>query len=54
MTNIKIWFRAVFLDYPYWRLTYPDGGMTRKLTWFEAYSLKQTFGGKLWIDYDSI
>ncbi len=50
--KIKIWFRAVVLDYPYWRVTYKDGGITRLLLLGEAVSLVFIWGGRLWIDYD--
>lgn len=50
--RLKIWFRAVLLDYWYWRVTYPDGKQTRKLSYGEAKSLKQVYGGKLWVDYN--
>ena len=49
--KIKIWFRAVVLDYPYWRVTYKDGGITRLLLLGKAASLATIFGGKVWIDY---
>jgi len=49
--NLIVWWRAVVLDYPYWRVTYKDGGMTRLLRLGEAFSLKEIFGGRLWIDY---
>ena len=55
--HIKIWFRAIFLNYPYWRVTYSPEDVhcankkTRLLYYGEAKSLKDVFGGKLWIDY---
>ena len=49
--KIKIWYRAIFLDYPYWRVTYKTGERTRLLYWREANGLKEVFKGKLRIDY---
>jgi hypothetical protein len=49
--KIKIWLRAVILNYPYWRVTYRDGGMTRLLRLGEAASLATIFSGRLWVDY---
>lgn len=49
--KLKIWFRAIFLDYWYWRVKYNDGRITRRLSYGEAKSLKDFFGGKLYIDY---
>jgi len=51
MRKLKIWFKAVWLDYPYWRVTYKDGKRTRLLHWIEANGLAETFNGKSWIDY---
>lgn len=51
MKKLKIWFRAHFLDYPYWRVTYKDGKRTHALYWAEANGLKECFNGKIWIDY---
>lgn len=46
------WFIAHLTWYPVWRVTYSDGRRTRLLGYREAKSLKQCFGGKLWIDYE--
>jgi len=48
---IIIWYRAIFLDYWYWRVEYKDGKKTRKLSYGEARSLQQCFSGKIYIDY---
>ncbi len=49
---IIIWFRAYFLDYKYWRVTYTDNGETTRLLGYDvAYNLKEIYGGVLWIDY---
>lgn len=54
MKKIKHFIRAVFLGYHYWRVTYPNKeGTTRLLGYGEAKSLKDVFGGKLWIDYEA-
>jgi hypothetical protein len=50
---IKIWYRAVLRDWTYWRVTYKDGRRTRLLSYAEAKSLKDVFGGVLWIDYST-
>lgn len=50
---IIIWFRAQFLGYPYWRVTYNNvERSTRLLEKHEALVLADIFGGKVWIDYD--
>jgi hypothetical protein len=49
--KIIIWFRANFQDHPYWRVIYKDGKRTHLLYWREANGLKETFNGKLIIDY---
>ena len=51
MIYLLIWWRANFQDWPYWRVTYKDGVRTRLLFWREANGCKETFNGKLWIDY---
>ena len=51
MKKVKIWFRAVFLDYPFWRVYYKDGKKTRLLYYREAKGLADVFNGKLKIDY---
>ena len=48
--NVKIWFRAYFLGYAYWRLT-KDGHTTELLNWKDAASYALFWGGKIWIDY---
>lgn len=51
MKKLRIFIRACFYDYPYWRVLYKDGDKTRLLYHNEAKELKQTFGGRLIIDY---
>ena len=51
MQKFKIWWKATWLDYPYWRIIYKDGKRTRLLYWKEANGLAQVFNGKLIIDY---
>jgi hypothetical protein len=51
MRKIKIWIRARFCDWPYWRVTYNNGERTYRLHYREAKGLRDVFGGKLWIDY---
>lgn len=51
MSKIITWYRAVFLGYPYWRVTYKTGERTYPLYYGEAKGLKEVFNGKLWIDY---
>jgi hypothetical protein len=46
MRNFRIWYRAHFLDYPYWRVTYKDGKGTWLLYWRETNGLAEVFGGK--------
>lgn len=55
---VKIWWRANFMDYSYWRVTFPpdikrSGAQfeTRLLGYDEAWNLKEIYGGDLWIDY---
>lgn len=50
-SKILTWYRATFLDYPLWRVRYNDGTKTILLHYHEAKSLKDVFGGKLFIDY---
>lgn len=51
MRRLRIWFRANFLDYRYWRVQYKDGVKTIKLHYAEAKGLAEVFNGKLYIDY---
>lgn len=51
MRKLKVWFRANFKDYPYWRVRYKDGRITRLLYHREAYGLAKVFKGKIKIDY---
>jgi hypothetical protein len=51
MKKLRIWFRVVWSDYPYWRVLYKDGKRTTLLYWREANGLAQVFNGKLIIDY---
>ena len=51
MRKFSIWYRAVFGNWPYWRVTYENGEQTIPLPYNEAKGLKDVFGGKMWIDY---
>lgn len=51
LTRATIWYRAVFLDYPYWRVTYADGRRVTFLPYSEAKRLPHVFNCKLSIDY---
>lgn len=53
MRKIKIWLIANTTQRKCWRVTYPDGGMTRLLSYGEAINLKWIYGGVLWIDYEN-
>lgn len=49
--KLKIWYRAEFDDWPYYRVIYKDNTRTRPLHWKEAKGLKDVFDGKIKIDY---
>lgn len=49
---VRIWFRAVFKGYPYWRVIYTNGARSINLHFGEAYGLAEVFEGKVVIDYD--
>lgn len=49
--KFRIWYRANFTDWPYWRVTYKDGKRTCRLHYSEAKGLADVFDGKLSIDY---
>ena len=49
---IIIGFRAIFLNYPYWRVEYNDGGITKLLYFSEAFDLRIQNGGQLFIDFE--
>lgn len=51
MRHFTIWYKARFLNYPYWRVTYKNGSRTRPLLYAAAKGCADTFGGRLWIDY---
>lgn len=51
MKKIKVWWRAVFGNYPYWRTYYNNGDVTRLLYYYEAKNMADVFGGKVRIDY---
>ncbi len=51
MRKIRIWLRANLFNWPYWRVTYGDGDITRPLKKHEARGLSECFGGEVWIDY---
>jgi len=50
--KIRFYFRALVLSYPYFRVTYRDGGMTKPLTLSEAIHLLAINGGTIWTDKD--
>lgn len=52
MTNILI-FLSAFTGGEHWRVTYPDGGMTRKMDLLRALECWYAFGGMIWIDYQN-
>lgn len=60
MNNFLIWWRAVFLDYPYWRVEYeenrPDGTteQTHLLYYDEAKGLSEVYNGRKYIDYQAV
>ena len=48
----RCWYRAHFLDYPYWRVSYGDTFEDTVLLYYrEAWPLAKIFKGRLWIDY---
>jgi hypothetical protein len=49
--RLTIWYRAVFLDYWYWRVRYKDGTRSLNLSYGEAKSIQRFQGGKVYIDY---
>jgi len=50
---IIVWYKAVFMNYPFWRVKYKDTGETTRLLYYgEASGLRDCFGGKLFIDYN--
>jgi hypothetical protein len=51
MRYLRIWWRARFRNYPFWRVYYKDGSRTFLLYYREAKGLAETFNGKLVIDY---
>lgn len=55
MRRLKIWYRAVILDYPYWRVRYTKGPLGGEITYLlhyrEASGISGVFGGILYIDY---
>lgn len=51
MRKFRIWFRANWFDWPYWRVTYKDGKRTYPLHLAEAKGLRDTFSGTMWLDY---
>lgn len=51
LATIRCFFKAKFLNYPFWRVKYEDGRSTRLLHYEEAKSLRDCIGGKLYIDY---
>ena len=49
--QIRIWFMDKFQNYPFWRVVYPDGTMSRPLYISEARGLAEVYQGKLIIDF---
>jgi len=49
---IKKWYLAHFTTSACWRVRYHSGGVARLLSWHEAKSLKEIFGGTMYIDYN--
>ncbi|NDU95772.1 hypothetical protein [Spirosoma terrae] len=49
--RLRTWWRANYLNYRLWRVTYPDGNRTTLLHYREAEGCQGVFGGKIWIDY---
>jgi len=52
--RVKAWFNAKFLNYDYWRVTYPDGKTSKLVCYTEAKALTSILGGKMWIDYENV
>jgi hypothetical protein len=50
--RFRIWYAAHFEGAEYFRVTYPDGKRTRPLRIDHATSLRDCFGGEIWIDYE--
>lgn len=51
--DIKRYFEAHLLGYPYWRVEYKTGEKTFLLFYSEARGLADTFNGRLFIDYNA-
>ena len=47
---MNIYIEAIFLGHSYWRITFPDGGMSRANTLSEVVWLWMEQGGRIWID----
>ncbi len=52
--HLTIWYRAIFLDYWYWRVKFKDGKKSYLLSYGEAKSIQLFQGGKLYIDYETL
>ncbi len=50
--KIKFWYRGLLLTYPYFRVTFRDGGMSRPMTLSEAVSIFEREQCRIWADYD--
>ena len=50
--RIKFYWRALVLSYPYFRVTYRDGGMSVPMTLYEAVSIFEREQCRIWMDYD--
>jgi len=49
--KLRIWWMARVKDWPFYRVTYPDGRKTIALHRAEAIGLRDVFGGNMWLDY---
>lgn len=49
--RLTIWYRAVFLDYWYWRVRHKDGTKSLYMSYGEAKSIQRFQGGKMFIEY---
>jgi hypothetical protein len=49
--GIPKWIEAHLGFVQVWRVTYPDGGVTRLMDKAEVTNYRDIFGGKIWIDY---
>ena len=50
--NTKIWCLAYTTMEKLWRVRYDDGGITRLLSYSEAWNMVRIYGGQMFIDYN--